>query len=607
MNLRPKLMVAFIFLIVIPMILLGIVSFLNSESLLEEKYSEQTELTLKAVGGNIRYFFRELDQLSDNSLSSAEVQDTLKYSTFSRDDASTLIAINQAEKEMTRILFQHPAVSYVVLYARDGTMFRAFRNDPTTFKPIAYELLKEHKLYQEVMKLGGRPLWIGPHEQKELTGVEPPLFTQMRVVKDVDSFNDLGIMITQYKTEEVYSMLRTFLSPQVNENVEESQYVIVNSEGLILLDSRHESEGMSIEQFTGVPLPQDAEGYASARMTFKEEDSLVSSYNLDRNGWILISVKSWESLTNESTRFIQWIGAITIMCLLSAILFNVFFVSRVARSIIKVVRKMRLVEQGLLDIRVTAHGKDETVLLANSFNSMVERIGYLLSEVRQEQERKQHAEMMLMQAQIKPHFLFNTLESINALAAQNEGGKIMQMVRRLSNLLRTSMHQSEEISVHQEIEHVRSYLEIQKYRFEDLFTYTIQAAEDTLDYSILKLTLQPLVENSIQHGFEGFEDGIGVITIEVFSEGYQLVLLIEDNGTGMSAETLRKFSAHQPDAMERHGDAAELGERRGLGLRNVADRLRIHYGSAYGLMICSEEGYGTVIRCTIPKSRGGVE
>ncbi|MFF2483967.1 sensor histidine kinase [Paenibacillus sp. NPDC058071] len=600
MNLRPKLMLAFIFLVLLPMLASGIVSFLNSESLLEKKYSEQTEISLKAVAGNIQYFFKELDTLSDGNLTSSEVQDTLKYSKHAYDDPSAQIAINQAEKEMKRILFQHPAVSYVVLYSVDGNMFRAFRNDPTTFRPITFETLKEQPLYEETFKLGGRPKWIGPYEQQQLTGVEPPLFTQMRLVKDIQSFNDIGVMITQYKTEEVYSMLNTFLNPSAEG--QDSRYVIINQEGLILLDSNRKLEGNKISQYTDADF-QRIDSYSSSRIKFSEEDSLVSAFNLDRNGWMLVSVKSWNSLTNENVRLVQWIVMITTLCVLSAILFNVFFVNRVAKTIVKVVRKMRLVEQGLLDIRVTAHGKDETVLLANSFNSMVERMGDLLTEVRTEQERKQHAEMMLMQAQIKPHFLFNTLESINALAAQNEGRKIMQMVRRLSNLLRTSMHDSEEISVSQEIEHVRSYLEIQKYRFEELFSYEINVTEEAFPFTMLKLTLQPLVENSIQHGFEGFEDGKGVIRIDVKVEAHQIVFFISDNGMGMSKETLRKFADRSTKQGVRR-NAAELGERRGLGLHNVADRLRIHYGPAFGLMICSEEGYGTVIRCTIPKSRG---
>lgn len=199
--------------------------------------------------------------------------------------------------------------------------------------------------------------------------------------------------------------------------------------------------------------------------------------------------------------------------------------------------------------------------------------------------------------------MFNTLESINALAAQNEGAKIMLMVRRLSIMLRTSMHHSEEISIKQEVEHVRSYLEIQKYRFEELFSYELNVAAEALDFTILKLTLQPLVENSIQHGFEGYEDGKGILTLDVIAEPHQIVIIVRDNGHGMRTSVLSKLAAGS-NPSSKQSNAAEIGESRGLGLRNVADRLRIHYGPAFGMWICSEEGSGTVIRCVIPKSRG---
>ncbi|MBP3961926.1 sensor histidine kinase [Paenibacillus lignilyticus] len=601
MNLRPKLLLAFIGLIVAPLIFLGIVSFLNSEQLLEKKYSEQTEITLKAVGGNIRYFFRELDQLSDTSVTNATVQDALRSSRNSVNDASRLIAISQYEKSLGKLLWQNPALSMVMLYGEDGTMFRSYRNDPTTFKNITYDMLKNHSIYPQIKQYGGRPMWIGPFEQPGLTGTGAALFTQLRIVRDMESFNESGIMVTQVKTDDVDNMLRDFTL--TGEQETQTRYLIINDGGLVMLDSKHQLEGKYAQNQTQLQL-QHTQRYVSSRTMFNHEDSLVSAYNLDRSGWILISVKSWESLTSENIRFVQWIGGITLLCLIFAILFNIFFVSRVAKAIIRVVRKMRLVEQGMMDTRVPAKGKDETVLLARSFNSMVETIGRLLNEVRTEQERKQRAEMMLMQAQIKPHFLFNTLESINALAAQNEGGKIMQMVRRLSILLRTSMHHSEIITVQQEIEHVRSYLEIQKYRFEDVFTYELLISEETLDYTILKLTLQPLVENSIQHGFEGLGH-VGMITVSVHLEEGLVILTVTDNGIGMNEAALKRINGLSRE-QERDLDlnVAEQGERRGLGLRSVADRLRIHYGSPYGLLLCSQEGYGTIIRIKIPRNRG---
>ncbi|ASS64727.1 MULTISPECIES: sensor histidine kinase [unclassified Paenibacillus] len=595
MNLRPKLLLAFILLIVVPVASSGVVSFLYYEHLLEKKYNEQTEMTMHAVGSNIRNFFDEMNRLTDASLTSSVVQETLKLNADPNGGASSLIAKGQAEKEMGELLFQNPAMSYIILYANNGALFRSTRNDPTTFKPVTYERLKSHPSYAKAERLNAKPLWIGPYEQEELTGKEYSLFTQMRVVKDRDSLDNLGIMVTQFKSSGVDDILTNFRGSLSDG----SRYYIVNQRGLVLLDSETKLAGQVLDGKSYLPSSAE-QPYASERAKFQGVDSLTSSYWLGINDWMLVSAKPWNSLMSENVNFVKWISLITGLCLLSAILFNVFFVNRVAKSIIRVVRKMRLVEQGLLDIRVPVQGKDETVLLGSSFNSMTERLGGLLTEVREEQVRKQRAEMMLMQAQIKPHFLFNTLESINALAAQNEGAKIMLMVHRLSRLLRTSMHHKEEITVHEELEHVRSYLEIQKYRFEDLFHYELDVDEEALEYRILKLTLQPLVENSIQHGFDGLEHA-GMIRVSVSIVSGSIVLEVADNGIGMDGEAMGRIAEGRK---EEKWSPMEDGERGGLGLRNVADRLRIHYGPGYGMMICSSPGQGTTIRCTIPRNRG---
>ncbi|MGV2788377.1 sensor histidine kinase, partial [Clostridium perfringens] len=130
-------------------------------------------------------------------------------------------------------------------------------------------------------------------------------------------------------------------------------------------------------------------------------------------------------------------------------------------------------------------------------------INNLFAQIKKEQRQKTDAEMRVLQAQIKPHFLFNTLVSINVLAVQNEGRKVSEMVYRLASILRISIQEKEEITLDEEIKHLQSYLEIQKFRFEELFEYEIDVPKELMHSRILKLTLQPLGENSIQHGFEG--------------------------------------------------------------------------------------------------------
>lgn len=138
----------------------------------------------------------------------------------------------------------------------------------------------------------------------------------------------------------------------------------------------------------------------------------------------------------------------------------------------------------------------------------------------------------MLQAQIKPHFLFNTLESINGLAMRGEGRKVSEMVNRLGNILRISIQDQEEIPLGEEVRHLQSYLEIQQYRFSELFTYEVDIPTHLYASSVLKLTLQPLVENSIQHGFEGIEYK-GVLRISAFELHHNLILQVEDNGLGI--------------------------------------------------------------------------
>lgn len=278
--------------------------------------------------------------------------------------------------------------------------------------------------------------------------------------------------------------------------------------------------------------------------------------------------------------------------------------NRITGNIAVLVRFMRRVDDGDFNARVEGKGFDEMQLLAQGFNELMDRIGGLFRRVRAEQEQKAQAELRVLQAQIKPHFLFNTLESINGLALRGEGRKVSEMVTRLGNMLRISIQDQEEIPLGEEIRHLQSYLEIQQYRFSDLFTYEIDIPPHLYSSILLKLTLQPLVENSIQHGFEGITYP-GVLQISAYAERGQLVLCVEDNGIGIPQEMLARFeymAADPPEGMLAKGaeSLSSITERRGLGLRSVADRIRIQYGTGNGVFICSAPGYGTVIRCIIP-------
>ncbi|GMX61301.1 two-component system sensor histidine kinase YesM [Paenibacillus elgii] len=607
MNLRKKVFLGFMAFIVAPLFVLGTITYLLSQSIIQQNYAEQSEFTLKAVGRNITYVLKEANYFSQASMQREDIQRML-----GAKDGVDAVTLTEYDRLLQRTFLSYTPAYSVTLYDFER---QSFSQGKIGYRPLSFAELAKLPVFGEVMALNGVPRWIGPHEFENWTG-NKPLFTMIRVINDTYTLDNRGILLQQFQFSELNRIFNYFGTSHSNG----VRFMIVNQDGLIMVDNKDKLSGQTLSSHIDGSIHLGGE-YESGKMKFDGVESIVSVHHLDldefgKMNWSVVSVTPWAYLSGRSMQVIQWIGAITILSLLSALLFNMLFVGRIIRFILYIVNSMKKVEIGDLGIRVEANSKDETSALARGFNSLVERISTLLEDVKREQERKNKAELMLMQAQIKPHFLFNTLESINALAAQNEGRKVSRMVQRLGTILRVSFYHKEEIPLSMEIDHVRNYLEIQKYRFEDLFEYEIDVPPALFSTPILKLTLQPLLENSIQHGFEGMESSAvdgdpdrqkGFLWIAAEETEDAVVLWVQDNGAGIPDDVLLRL--HGTPGSRSSGSAgagAPMPEERvGLGIPNVADRLRIHYGSRYGMMICSRPGFGTVIRCTIPKRTTG--
>lgn len=597
MNLRLKLFTAFITLIIIPLVLLGVITFFVTFDLIEKKYSQQAELSLKAISQNIQFVFSEMDKVTENGIAGNVVQTAIQAVNSRELDLSDAkqLKLNENQRNFRVNLFSHPTISFAFAYnLKDESIASIFTKE--NFTALPFNRFKQEPLYQEVAELNGAPKWVGPYEYKGITGSEP-VFTQIRMVKELSTMKNIGVLITQMKNWEIERIFRDF---RYNKNLEDTRFFLVNEDGLILYDTIESKNGDDLDGFLDKPLRVNS-SYQSYRGKFEQHDSVISINKLKDKQWYLVSVTSWNSLSQDMRVFLKWVVGILFISLLAAFLFFWLFMNRITKSIIRIVRFMRRVENGDLSARVIEEGNDELFLLSRGFNSLINQVNTLLDEVKEEQKHKTQAELRVLQAQIKPHFLFNTLESINVLAIQNEGRKVSQMVYRLGSILRISIQDKEEITISQEIEHLRSYLEIQKFRFAELFDFEIQMPEEVMTSMIIKLTLQPLVENSIQHGFEGITHQ-GFLHVEGSIDGDDVVITIRDNGIGITNEQLRKFQYMvNEDVKAQQADDAFNQERRGLGLRSVADRIRIQYGYKYGLYICSELNQGTTIQIRIPK------
>ena len=250
--------------------------------------------------------------------------------------------------------------------------------------------------------------------------------------------------------------------------------------------------------------------------------------------------------------------------------------------------------KGDLDAKADLGSLEEINVLARTFNHMSERIRRLLEKNTQEQK----AELRLHQEQISPHFLYNTLDSIVWMAEGGNNRQVVEMTTDLSDFFRTVLSGGKDfITVEEEESHIRSYLKIQKIRYEDILDYSIQIEPGIKDHIVLKMLLQPLVENALYHGIKNKRGG-GCIIIRGYEDRDNLIFEVEDNGSGMDPETLEKVRKKLSGTFE--GEQADL-KKGGFGLNNVAQRLRMYYGDQAEILVESEKGIGTCFKIFLNK------
>ena len=265
----------------------------------------------------------------------------------------------------------------------------------------------------------------------------------------------------------------------------------------------------------------------------------------------------------------------------------------ITRPIRRLTQVTDQVAKGDLTVRSDVTGGLEARVLSDSMNTMIDKINELLEQVKTEQVRLRKAEFELLQSQINPHFLYNTLDAIVWLAEAGEQKKVVRMVGSLSDFFRISLNQGQDIlDVREELQHVRSYLEIQQMRYQDILQYEICVPEELYSSRIPKITLQPLVENALYHGIKNKRGG-GCIVIRGYEDQNGLVFEVEDDGIGMDEAELAAVRAKL--TLEPEEELAPIGSG-GFGLHNVVQRIQMYYGDQAEILVESEKNIGTCFK-----------
>ncbi len=336
--------------------------------------------------------------------------------------------------------------------------------------------------------------------------------------------------------------------------------------------------------------------FVSVTGLLKGQNTAVNTYVNEHRGWVYYNVYNKDYMMRD----IRNNQIMFIVISLTAILFSsvliCYIVRRIGSSVALITDGIDQVKEGNLNVSVALESRDELGQIASNFNDMTGKVRNLVAEVSQAKDQQKNAEIRALEAQINPHFLYNTLDSINWMAIEKEEYEISRMLRNLGVILRYSVNQSNQMaSVSEVADWLEKYVSLQQMRFNKSFRFSMNVTEEARKVMIYKLLLQPFVENAIIHGFKGTEKG-GVLRVDLFlsETGERLNIIIEDNGKGMSREMAESFNVREQAVKDEGGS---------IGLHNAFARMDMYYGKEAVWNVNSIEGMGTVVTLTLPVNR----
>lgn len=318
---------------------------------------------------------------------------------------------------------------------------------------------------------------------------------------------------------------------------------------------------------------------------------LTTVKTLGYTGWKIIGVTPINETFADSSQITIFILFVVFLAIILLVFANTFISAKIADPIKALENSVKELEKGAENVNIAIGGSYEIQHLGKTIKSMVEQMHKLMGDIVFEQELKRQTELDALQAQINPHFLYNTLDSIVWMVENERYQEAITMVTSLAGFFRISLSKGKNIiTVRDELKHAENYITIQHMRFKDKFTFKINADEEVMDFVTIKLVIQPLIENAVYHGME-FMDGDGEIIVNAYKKDNELYIDVIDNGMGIPPEIAEQLLTK--------GSRAK-GKGSGVGLKNVQERIQIYFGKEYGLSIISEPDEGTLIRIHLP-------
>ncbi|MDA3940666.1 MAG: sensor histidine kinase [Spirochaetia bacterium] len=577
-SLESRIYMIFTLMIFVAVFIMQLVSFRFTINALRSSTLENNRTLLGQLVTQIDSYISGMEQISQAVQDDPEI---IEYMLNGANSGSpSYLSIQQ---RLGNYIKARNDISDIIIIGRDGLVITA---DPdSNLNP--WTSVSEKDWYLEAMDAGGQTVVSSSYVQNLVEGRYSWVVSLSREILSVDKNESLGVMLVDLKFNRIKELCQSLVVGRKGYNFiidSDRNYIFHPTQQLVYSNIRSEP----IDSIYALLKNTEDEFFFADKKYFMIETS-------DITGWFVVSV------THESDIVTDWRYVQISYSLLGLILFLIvgLATNRISSGITKPVRKlqdiMKSVDTGEFRLVGSIRATDEIKELAREYDTMVGHIRNLMEANTREQELKRKSDLKALQAQINPHFLYNTLDSIIWMGEMGQNKEVVLMTSALSKLFRISISKGREIiKITDEIAHVESYLTIQKMRYKDKFEYSIDIDPDLYTHTILKITLQPLVENAIYHGIKEV-DHKGLIQITGEELDGNIKLEVVDNGKGMTTEELEELNQNLDTSSNSH----QLSQQ-GMGVRNVHERIQLYFGKEYGLSYISTPGSGTRITVLIP-------
>lgn len=549
-----------------------------------------TQQLVNQVAANIESYIDYMDSVSVFVQSDRAVQEFLTAPTKARQAA----AAPAASSLLDTLVSSRKDISLVAAFDNQGNFVS---HDPShALNPFADP--RRQNWYLAARQARGSSVISSSHVQNVILNRYRWVISLSREILEADSGRSAGVLLVDLNYDVIEGICSAI-------QLGKRGYIfIVDRNGEIVYHPQQQLiyGGLKTENIRLV-MEEESEYFTGED---EDQDVFYSVQTMRTTGWKVVGVNYRSELVEnrDSIRTTYALWGLAFFAI--TIVLSVVVSTRISRPIKQLRRSMQAVEQGNFDIQADIRSANEIGELGKDFNIMISEIKKLLHRITEQQEQKRKSELKALQMQINPHFLYNTLDSVIWMAEGKKQEEVIAMSSALARLFRLSISRGKEIiDVASEVEHVANYLTIQKIRYKDKLDYRLEVPEEILGYKTVKIILQPLVENAIYHGIKN-KAGTGIITIAGSRTASGIELTVQDDGVGMDPERLERL--RQSLAGEREPDETEPSSpHSGLGVRNVDERIKLYFGSGYGLVYESAEDQGTLVRVRLPALEGELE